>query len=143
MKKILVMFAILAVCTFGCAIDGPSVCDDIEQGESVLCDAMKDSKYRIEDVGNALIVANIIAIGEGVYTREDAVELCEDVITLLENPLEFVSIRKLNEKYPGLLDIVQIYVGSSFDIDMGLYPTDRKILIKWFKARIDSMSVPT
>ena len=140
MKRLcIVTFALLLFCSFGCA-SGPSVCDSLNPGDSVLCDAVSGSEYRLEDAGNALILANAVAIGEGWYTREEAIELCQDLIQILklEDLINPDEIKEMLNEYPGLWDVLSSYVSTSVP-EVNIYRTDRNIIISWLGDRIKSM----
>lgn len=141
-KLFLVVFAMSTIGGCGALATMPSVCDSVDPGESVLCDLAKDNKIRIEDVGNAFIFVNAIAIGEGVYTKEEAVEVCQALLDVLDTPITYIALRTelldQVQKYPGLLEVAQSYM-AIFNVDEDIYRKDRDLLIKWLNERIGSL----
>lgn len=142
MRRLLIItMLIMFFCLIGCAT-GPSVCDSIAPGDSVLCDAVAGEEYQLEDIGNALIIANALAIGEEIYTREEAIEVCQELIELLNSPITYAKFKlgvdeELSD-YPGLKDVVDLYTSDSV-IDSDMYIIDRGIIIDWLTERIAEM----
>ena len=141
MKKLIsLIFVLLLV---GCATgDMPSKCDIIAPGDSILCDMAQERGIRIEDVGNAFIVVNAIAIGEGLYTREEAISVCEGLSEVLDDPITYIAFHAALsdrlDRYPGLLVVAMSYL-NMFNLDIEMYAQDRALLVNWLDNRIISL----
>lgn len=138
-SKILICLAcLLCFAVFGCT-PGPSICDITEPGTSILCNTAEKYDVKLEDIGNTFLIANAIAIGEGLYSRGQALKVLRDLRYLIDEDTTYLFFRKVLMKwtsnYPGLFEISMIYLGD-FALDLGLYDTDRAILISWLDARI-------
>ena len=118
----------------------PSVCDTIE-GPSLLCDLSEKYKVRLEDIGNGLIIANAVAIGQGLYTRDQAVEVMKEIRAILDNPVSYAFFKAgVDEKvalYPGLLEIATVYFSELGGLTQIMYRTDRDILIGFLDKQIE------
>ena len=139
--KRLSLYLTLTILLASCGTAGnlPSTCDNIAPGESILCDMAKERGIRIEDVGNAFIVINAIAIGEGVYTREEALFVCKTLRAILDDPITYIQFHealtsRIN-RYPGLLEVATSYL-ALFNMDIDIYPRDRTLLVSWLDDRI-------
>lgn len=90
----------------------PSVCDSITT-PSELCALSNQMGVRIEDVGNALIITNAIAIGQKWYTRQEAVEVLREIRAILDDPVSYAvftaQVYLKVESYPGLLEVATSY----------------------------------
>lgn len=132
---------IMALCLFvGCA-GLPSVCDDITEG-SILCKISKEQGVRLEDVGNVLIIANAIAIGEGAYSIEQAIDVMKKIRALLDDPISYIGfkngLKSTMTKYPGLIEIGSIYI-DQFTGTRLMSNTDSEMLITFLDNRIKNM----
>ena len=152
MRKIfaLAFAALLMISTVaftGCAgwQNMPSTCDKYTEGESVLCGLADKIGVRLEDIGNVLIVANTVAIGEGVYTKEQANEVFTGIINLLGGPSDraFITYDQFRQgildiagKYPGLVMVASSYLDMFLGQQQIITPVDKEMLVKWFEARI-------
>lgn len=140
-RSLFLMFLFVVGLYAGCShfSDLPSVCDTIPSEESVLCDMAKERDIRVEDIGTVFIVANAVAIGEGLYTKEQAIEICRELRDLFDDPITYVtfkaSVMDKVDKYPGLLDVALSYLGV-FNFDVDIYPIDRQLIVDWLDEQI-------
>lgn len=116
----------------------PSVCDSLEK--SLLCELAAEQGMRIEDVGAVVQVANSILIGEGVYSKSQALTVMQHFRDILDNPVSYVffktEVEKYVSKYPGLLDVTQYYIDRFVDTKM-MYRADRDLLIAWLDKQVE------
>ena len=98
--------------------------------------------FRCADIGNALIIANAIAISEGKYTKQQAVDVLTDLQALLADPIPYALFRrhvyKKIEQYPGLYEISEIYFAELAGRQM-MFKADREMLIDWIGDRIRAL----
>jgi len=139
--KYITLFALLAM--VGCAgmQTLPSICDTIEPSESVLCSIAERSGVRLEDMGTVLILANMVAIKEGLYTKADAIDVLSELHALLDKgALSYVMYRKEIYKYiadyPGLISVAEEYLSQFAGYYQFIYTKDRDILRGWIDKRI-------
>jgi len=118
----------------------PSVCDTVEK--SMLCDLAQDQGVRLEDIGLVLIVVNSVAIGEGLYSKDQARAVLVDLRAILDNPVSYVFFRAnvydSVDKYPELLEVCKLYL-DRFTTGRIMYKADRAILISWLDDRIEAL----
>lgn len=140
MKNFIFVVLVFWFFCLGCFPGGTSICDNISPGESILCDLANDQGVRLEDIGNVFIVINAIAIGEGAYTRDQAVEICQIMRDMLNDPVSYAAFKtellKQVAQYPGLIEVAMIYL-NAFDIDADIYRVDRDILVSWLDKRLE------
>ena len=135
MKKLLLLTIAIALLATGCISLGPqtSICDDVKTG-SYLCQVADDNDTRIEDVGNLLIIANSVAIGQGAYTREEALVTLRHIRRQLDHPVSYLFIRdaviSATSSYPGLFEVATLYM-MQFDRPQLMFVRDRMILTRW------------
>lgn len=125
----------------GCAGIGtaPSICETITE-PSLLCDLSEKSGVRLEDIGNGLVIANAVAIGQGLYTKDQALKVMQEIRSILDNPVSYAFFKSgVYEKvkaYPGLIEVAEIYfeeLGAKTQI---MYRVDRDILTGWMDKQI-------
>lgn len=138
-KSFLILLLIAVMMTVGCVFnDLPSVCDQLED-KSYLCEIAQKHDIRLESVGTILVVANAVAIGEGVYTSTDALQVMQSIRCVLDQPISYLffkdKVQGLTEKYPGLLEIADIYL-NEFMSTQTMFVRDREILQGWLDKRI-------
>ena len=141
-NKLRILLCVFVVALFvGCVPSTlPSICDDLGDQPSILCDLTKDENsvfygVRLEDIGNALIVANAIAIGQNLYTREDATTVLDVFIALLQDPVTsgatFVTeVLDITNEYPGLFEVATVYLSELRLQTQPFLAADRDILSK-------------
>ena len=147
MKKIIIFMAIVAMVS-GCAqfkqLTGTKPypeCNESISNDSVLKNIAIAHEVCLEDVGNALIMTNAFLIGREVYTREQALEVVNKWMAMLEiEKTTYQEFRKevYNQvkKYPGLFEIAEIYFLHFSKITAPILPEDRKILTVWLNERV-------
>jgi hypothetical protein len=127
----------------GCGIlnNLPSVCDD-KSSPSLLCDVAEKNDIRLESAGLGIIIVNAALIGEGVYTREQAVSVLIEVRNVFEKSVSYVFARgemnKALNKYPGMVEVASMFL-NEFDSSKIMYRKDREIMITWLDNRIKSL----
>lgn len=140
MKKLILLFSMLFLLT-GC-ITGPSVCDNRGDAKSYLCAMADTSGVRLESVGNILIVANSVAIGQGAYSKEEAVVVLKSILIVVERGPSYSHIRKTvikeTDKYPGLFIIADSYI-SNMNQPQVISKFDKDILTAWINRQITSL----
>lgn len=144
MKKyfffVLTVFLLSTLCVTGCN-KKPTVCDNIT-GESYLCKIAGKTGITIEDVGNSLIIFNAVAINQGMYTKDQAKSALTRLRTGLDEGITYTIFKKkfmkYAEDYPGLLDVLKIYV-DEFEQNIPITRTDKEILNTWLTNRIKSL----
>jgi len=138
MKRLFLLVIGICFLLSACALNLPSKCEQITE-PSMLCQMAEEHQVRLEDIGNILIVANAVAIGEGLYTREQAIEVMMDLKYILENPVSYLffkgEVEKTLIKYPGLFEVAQIYM-TELTSPQIMYSTDREMLSNWLGDRI-------
>ena len=144
MKNLIVLALGLFLVFTSCAMlsSGPSVCEDI-QTPSLLCKMADDRGVNLEAIGNALIIANAIAIGEGLYTKAQARDVLIELRGILDNPVSYLffkqGLKRYIDKYPGLLIVATAYI-DRFNMDQVMYPADQELLAGFLAAQIESLS---
>ena len=145
-RKMPIIGAIILACAAvyfaqGCAGIGtrPSICDTLTE-PSQLCWLSEKYNVRLEDIGNGLIVANAVAIVQGVYTKEDAIAVMRDIRAILDNPVSYAFFKTGVDArvafYPGLLEIATVYFSELGGVTQIMYRTDRDILIGFLDKQI-------
>jgi len=142
MKKLTVFLVVVMLSLSACAGKMPSVCDQLI--DSRLCEISGKMNMRIEDVGNALIITNAIAIGEGLYTKEDALKVLNTLNdTVVEGGISYELFVTLVgdsiAKYPGLFEVFQAYFNALVSTQV-ISPTDQQILSGWLERQISALS---
>lgn len=145
MKKTFI--AVIGICLLlsACITTMPSKCDTLTE-PSLLCQIAQDKGVRLEDVGNILIVANAVAIGEGLYSRKDAARVLKELEVILEDPISYIVFHKaitsrLN-KYPGLFEVAMIYLDAMISTSARgqfMYKADQAMLQAWIHDRITGL----
>lgn len=134
----------IAVAVSGCAMfkDMPSVCGNAER--SVLCDISAKYDLRIEDIENILIIANSVSIGEGLYTKDEALKVLKKLKSLLDTPISYAdfagAIGDSVSKYPGLIEVISIYFNEMCTIKQLIYAEDVKIFCDLLQRQINILS---
>lgn len=143
-KSLCIIWIVAALLLAGCGTwlnSLPSVCDDSIE-PSVLCSIAKDKGIRLENVGLAAIGLNAVLIGEGVYTREEAISVLQEIRQIFDGPVSYLFARgKIYEaiaKYPGMEDITNSLM-DGFTSTKIMYDKDREIMITWLDNRITSL----
>lgn len=139
LKRLLIVLfcsGLLTACTsFG---KKPSICET-NTAPSFLCAVAAEHGVTLEEVGAVLIAANSVAIGEGAYSAEDAVEVLTDLQDLLKNPVSYLffrsRVKKAVDKYPALFTIADQYLNAVASPRI-MHNFDRAILRSWLNARI-------
>jgi len=149
MKRFMLFLCTLAITFTGCAnlpIRAlPSVCDTqiTAEGKSYLCEISNKYNIRLEDVGNGIILVNHLVIEAGVYSKEDALIVIEDIKSLLESPISYIAFKMNIYEYidasPSLLNIMDIYI-DEFISEEYMLKRDRKYLIFWLNQNIDLLN---
>jgi len=140
----LALIVVIALMLSSCAgfQNLPSVCDDIE--DSALCNIADKNNVRLEDIGNAFIIANAVAIGQGMYSKEQARIVLNEIQGALMNPITWVLfsdiVRNKIDKYPGLLEIAEGYFSVLVSDYTQIYDADRTILVEWLAKQIKILS---
>ncbi len=129
---------VAAIILFSCTTQ-PSVCDD-PTNTSLLCKMADHAGVRIENVATGLIIANSVAIGEGSYTRRQAVGVIEVLISALDTDISYVLFKDLvlarMERYPGLIIVADAYL-SQFTIHSPMLQSDKDLLQGWLKRQVE------
>lgn len=133
-----VIFAAALSFLVGCT-GGPSVCDKREEAESYLCETAEKAGIRLEDAGNILMIANAVAIGEGAYSRGDALKVLVDIRSLINSSPSYSfitkAVRDKVDRYPGLFIVAEVYL-SSMNQPQIISNFDRDILDSWLGRQI-------
>ena len=148
-RKLPIIGALIVICAAvyfaqGCAGIGtrPSICDTLTE-PSLLCDLSAKYNVRLEDIGNGLIIANAVAIGQGFYTRDQAVEVMKEIRAILDNPVSYaffkVGVYEKVDLYPGLLEVASVYFSELGGLTQIMYRTDRDILIGFMDKQIKTL----
>jgi len=136
MKSIIMLICCLFLT--GCN-GGPSICDTRGDQESYLCEIAESMGARLEDTGNILMVANLVAIDSGKYTREDAQQVFMTLHGMLEKSPSYGFIRaeilKRFNKYPGLFIVAGVYM-DQMDKPQIISNFDRNLLLSWTEKQI-------
>ncbi len=144
MKKILfVLFFIIMMMITGCGTlpTTTDVCSTTTE-PSFLCEMASKNDVKLEQIGMTLVLVNAVAIGEGAYSREDAVKVLKSIRDNIEYPVSYMffrdEIKWRLEKYPGLFIAAEIYL-NQMDSTKIMYPFDRAILQSWLDTQIRSL----
>ncbi len=117
----------------------PSACDKLTE-RSYLCEICKKNGVRLEDVGNGLIIANAIAIGQGLYSKADALAVFKELRAVLNDPVSYAFFKaKVDEKmarYPGLIEVAVVYFNELSALDDVMFTGDKLLLIGWMDQQI-------
>lgn len=135
--SIILSLAIVATMFVACAAIGikkpPSVCDSTEPGASVLCDIAGKNDFHLETAGNILMVVNLRAIKQGLYTAQDAINVLGDVRYALGFDISAVDLKRLIfeyiDEYPELI-LASPFLGY-LDTPEMLKPNDKKMILWW------------
>jgi len=108
----------------------------------MLCDMAKEAGVVLEDISNALVMANAVAIGEGVYTKTQALQVIVMLRKGLDNPVSYLFFQKnlkgYLDRYPGLLQVAHFYI-DRFTSTRIMYRTDQELLIRWLDNQIEAL----
>lgn len=143
MKRMSIAVVLIMILS-GCAMlqGAPSVCDTLEE-RSLLCETAAKAGIRLEDLGNGLIIANMIAIAENLYTRDQAAEVLTHLRDLLHNPISYLlfanEVQKIGRQYPGLLAVAEIYMDQLL-VSIPIHNVDRALLVGWLDKQIEGLS---
>jgi len=141
MKKIIIGFLIFLLA--GCTVSMNSVCNSLQPGDSDLCALADSMGVKLEDIGNGLVLANLIAIDKGEYTLEQAVDVLLVLHSLIEAGISYNGLRsnliELDSAFPGLLDIGFIYINRLNSTKI-MKRADREILLSFIQGQIDNLS---
>ncbi|MCK5611389.1 hypothetical protein KAR91_56485 [Candidatus Pacearchaeota archaeon] len=141
MKKLFVLVMLVAIVGCSSMTNQLSVCDTITQ-PSYLCEIANKNNIRIEDVGNILMVANLLAIDQGVYTTAQALSEMKSIRDFLDNPVSYLAVLNLvtdsTSKYPGLFIVASIYI-KQFNSSRIMYSKDQAILRSWLDLQIETL----
>jgi hypothetical protein len=139
------MLVLMLAMLMGCALlsKAPSICDDLE-GPSLMCEIAAKHNVRLEDIGNALVVINEIAIIEEAYSKEDAIEVLKEIRLLLDKgALSYAMFRlavyEKAEKYAGLIEVAESYFWTFQNQRSFIYKEDRRILRDWINRQIERL----
>lgn len=140
MYLVILVLATWAMLGASCAIfPKTSVCDTLES-PSYLCDISKKYGVRLEDVGNGLIIANAVAIGQGLYTKEQALVVLMEIRVFLDNPISYAAFKahvyEQMDAYPGLLEVATVYFSELGENTMIMFKADRDLLAGWLDKQI-------
>lgn len=136
---VLVLALLLAGC--GTIFDLPSVCDDKTE-RSVLCDLADSTGIKLEDIGRSLIFVNAVAIHEGEYTKEQAIDALKEIRQVIDNPVSYLffktELEKSFAKVPGLFEVTEDYINNFVNPQI-MHDKDREILMAFLDNRIDEL----
>jgi len=145
-SKLLLFLLFLGILLAGIACRGiplKSVCDTIVD-PSVLCDMSANLGMRLEEVGNVLIIANAVAIGQGLYTKGEALDVMVELLKILDNPVSYVyfwlQLDQAITDYPGLIEVQESYFEEFRQNSRIMYNTDREILVGFLANQIGILS---
>lgn len=138
-KKLLIAVLICVLLTSCSALQTkPGICETNTE-PSFLCAVAAEHGVKLEDVGVVLIVANAVAIGEGAYSAEDAIEVLTELRDVLKNPVSYLffryRVKKALYKYPALFTVADVYLDAVASPQI-MHPFDRALLKSWLNARI-------
>lgn len=146
MKKILL--TLIAICFLGACSHlpfplGPSICDTVPQGDSVLCDITTKNDLHLEAIGDILMVANLRAIKGGTYTADEAKEVFEKFRLAINTELSTAMLKdqvmRYVADYPELL-LVSGYLNYLDSVSVQLLkPKDVELLNSWIDKQISMM----
>lgn len=138
--KAMILFLLVFIVSCGTMQQPPSICDNLQPGESVLCDLAKQAGVQLEFIGDVLMVVNLRAIKEGLYTASQARDAIQNVINtvaldgattaqvraiILENAAEYPELL-LASRYLTLLDAPAI-----------LKPFDKNTVLGWCYEQLE------
>ena len=142
MKNIAMILALVFLTSCSTIGMRPSVCDDLSE-PSLMCQTAAKFGVRLEDIGGALVIANTVAIASGTYSKADAVEVLSELRSGLLDPISYFAFRTnislYVNKYPGLLEVAQMYI-NQFTSTNDILGTDRKLLLDWLDKQIEALS---
>lgn len=118
MRKYLIILPMILF--LGCGFNFPSVCDNLEE-KSDLCAYAEKAGVRLEDFENGIIILNSLAIGQELYSAEQAKEIITDLKVAVISPLSWLvlktDIEQKLEKYPGLFIVTESYLSVMTGVD--------------------------
>lgn len=145
MKKLFVAFSLcllLMSCVSTTQGTKPNICET-NTAPSFLCEVAEAHGVTLEEVGVILIVANAVAIGEGAYSVEDAIEVLTKLRDVLENPVSYMFFRYRIEKalhnYPALFTVAEVYLDAIASPQI-MHRFDRALLKSWLNQRIRDLT---
>ena len=121
----------------------PSICDNMPAGESLLCDLAHKYDIHLETAGNILMFTNFDLIEQGVYSRQDALEMFGRLRQAASQKVTgsaLVAIvrsafnDKPNLAMAGVL-IVSPYLGY-LDVQSPIKDADSDMLVFWIDQQI-------
>jgi len=137
MKKLILVAYCLILVACVTISKKPSVCITVDQ-PSYLCEVAEKHDIKLEDIGVILVIANAVAIGEGAYDVDDAINVLDNLIEAVQNPVSYLfiksEIKKHTMKYPGLFIVAEVYL-DEFSNPQIMTRFDQDILLSWFQAR--------
>jgi len=140
MKKILViMLAMAMLFNVGACGKAPSVCDGIAPDQSRLCNIANKSGARLEDIGNMLIVANLVAIEGHVYTKVEAIVVIKVILAAVDEGSTYnillLLIKDKIQDNPGLLIVGEMFMANLAIPDV-ISPYDQRLLSSWLNKQL-------
>lgn len=119
----------------------PSACDSID-GPSKLCDLAAEHGVNLTVIADGLGLANIIAIGKGVYTKDEALKAVTGLRQFMAAPVSYAAFRmELTETinaYPMLLNTADRYLAMLVDTKI-MYKNDRELIRGWLDRLIQGL----
>lgn len=108
-------------------------------GDCTIVRIANDHGVCLDQIGNGLIIANAVCIGNEAYTRQQAAKAIQDVISVLDEPITALAFKVLIDskigRFPGMLEVSSIYL-SYFDGEAVLDTRSRDIVKDWLKTRV-------
>ena len=85
MRNVIALIGVLLMLS-GCAsmqgmFGGPSVCDAVEEGQSLICDKIGNP----EALDKGLLLANYAAIREGAYNPDEAIKVLDEIEFIVQS----------------------------------------------------------
>jgi hypothetical protein len=120
----------------------PSVCDNMEQGQSVLCDTANNNDIHLETVGNLVMVLNVDAIKNDRYSAEQAISVLGDIRAAINSDITAMGLKSIIidyiDEYPELI-LLTPYFGY-LDSPEILKAKDIEMLNAWIDQQIGYLS---
>ena len=120
----------------------PSICDNMPAGESVLCDTANNNDIHLETVGNLVMVLNVDAIKNGVYSAGQAISVLGDIRAAINSGITAMGLKSIVidyiDEYPELI-LLTPYFGY-IDSPKILKSKDIEMLNSWIDQQIGYLS---
>ncbi len=141
-------FILFSGCSFWTEYSRESVCDDVQPGESVLCEIVNKmaqetgTDVTLEDVGAGIVMVNSAALASGKVSNEDVRKVVDKLLKALDGSVTYALFsKKLEDAVGSGLLMVAKPLLDRFSLSKNLMKKkDLEILRNWLTERLEDLS---